>query len=130
MWDEITYPGQTSTLYAAFEVFEWISNFISHFTKRVIIDQCWNLSWSTLIKWLPFVNVDTITRLGWYTLQNIIPHVEYDVVENRRMVNTMLLKSTGWRIPVDFNNFVFDTMLKPNGYALQIECPVNAILTL
>ena len=57
-WGEISYPfpnfnGCTN------EVWEWISNFISHFTGHVISYPCWDLSQSMLVKRVPY-------KLGQY----------------------------------------------------------------
>ena len=43
VWDKITYqfPNFTS---ATIEVWEWISNVISHLSGRMIIYPCWDLS--------------------------------------------------------------------------------------
>ena len=43
MWDDITYPF-LNFHGATVEVQEWISNFIPHFTGRVITYPCWDLS--------------------------------------------------------------------------------------
>ena len=39
VWDEITYPSQTSTVHTV-DVWEWMSNFIPHFIIDVIIHPC------------------------------------------------------------------------------------------
>ena len=43
VWDEITYllPNVNGS---TIEVWEWISNFILHFTGLVLTYPCWNLS--------------------------------------------------------------------------------------
>ena len=40
VWDEITYPFPNFNG-GTFEVWEWISNFLPHFTGHVIIYPCW-----------------------------------------------------------------------------------------
>ena len=49
MWDDITYsfPNFNST---TVEVWEWISNFIPHFSGYVIIYPCWDESQTMLVK--------------------------------------------------------------------------------
>ena len=42
VWDEITYPIPNFNG-AAVEVWEWISNFIPHFTGHLITYPCWDL---------------------------------------------------------------------------------------
>ena len=41
MWDEITYPFSNFNSYTN-EVWEWICNFIPHFTGHVITYSCWD----------------------------------------------------------------------------------------
>ena len=43
IWDENTFPFPDFNG-ATVEVWEWISNFIPHFTEQVITYRCWNLS--------------------------------------------------------------------------------------
>ena len=47
MWDEITDPVP-NFIGAIYEVWEWISVFLSHFTGHVITYPCWDLSQSML----------------------------------------------------------------------------------
>ena len=49
MWHEITYQFQ-NFYGATVEVYQWISNCLSHFTGHVISYPCWNLCWSMLVK--------------------------------------------------------------------------------
>ena len=49
VWNEITNPSPNFNS-ATVEVWEWVSNFISHFTGYVITYLWWNLSQSLLIK--------------------------------------------------------------------------------
>ena len=51
MWDEITHPFPNFNG-ATVEVWEWISNFIPHFTGHVIIHPCQDLIQSMLVKWV------------------------------------------------------------------------------
>ena len=48
----IIYPFPTS-IGCTVEVWEWISNFISHFTRHVIIYQYWDETLSVLVKGVP-----------------------------------------------------------------------------
>ena len=48
VWGEITYPFPYLN-----GIWEWISNFIPHFTGHVITYPCWVWSWSVLVKWGP-----------------------------------------------------------------------------
>ena len=43
VWDEITYPFPNFNGYTI-EVWEWVSNIISHFLIDVVIYPCWDLS--------------------------------------------------------------------------------------
>ena len=52
VWNEITYPFINFNGVTV-EVYEWISNFISHFTGQVITYPCWDYSQSKLAKWAP-----------------------------------------------------------------------------
>ena len=52
VWDEITYlfPNFSS---ATIEIWEWIRNFILHFTGHVISRPCWGYNWSMSVNWAP-----------------------------------------------------------------------------
>ena len=52
VWDEITYPFPNFNG-ATIEVWEWIHNFMLHFTEYVITYPCWDQSWTMLVKWAP-----------------------------------------------------------------------------
>ena len=52
VWYEITYPFPSFNG-ATVEVWEWMSNFISHFTGHVITYPCWDLSQTMLVKGAP-----------------------------------------------------------------------------
>ena len=54
VWDEINYQSSNFNG-ATVEVWEWISNFISQFTKRMITYACWDESLSTSVKGFPVV---------------------------------------------------------------------------
>ena len=75
MWDEITYlfPNFNG---AAVGVWEWIGNFVPHFTGYVIIHPCYDLSQSMLVKGAPGF-LDKLYH---------------------RMTNTMLLRPRKWHI--------------------------------
>ena len=45
VWDEIAYPFPMRAL-----LNKWTNNFISYFTKQVVIHPCWDLSQSILVK--------------------------------------------------------------------------------
>ena len=47
MWDEITNPFRNFNG-CTVEVWEWICNFIPHFTGHMIIYPCWDYSWFML----------------------------------------------------------------------------------
>ena len=52
MWDEITYPFPNFNGYTV-EVWEWISNFISHLIGPVITYAWWDVNQSISIIWAP-----------------------------------------------------------------------------
>ena len=52
VWDEITYQF-TKFNGSTIEVWEWISNFIPHFTMDVITYPCWDQTKTMLIKGTP-----------------------------------------------------------------------------
>ena len=49
VWYELTYPFPNFNG-AAIEIWEWINNFILHFTGHVITNLCWHLSLSVQVK--------------------------------------------------------------------------------
>ena len=54
VYDEITYSFPNFNG-CTVDVWEWMSNFVSHFTGCVITDPCWDLSSTMLVKWAPQV---------------------------------------------------------------------------
>ena len=70
MWDDINYPYPNFNG-CTIEVWEWISNFIPHYTRCVITCPCWDLSQSMLVKWAPG---------GVYVFQTVI--IMYLVIPN------------------------------------------------
>ena len=60
MWDEIIYPFPNFNALTV-EVWEWISNFISHFTWRVFTYPCMDQSYSMSVKGVPG-SYDTIIK--------------------------------------------------------------------
>ena len=59
MWDQITHPFPNFSG-CTVEVWEWISNFIPHFTRHVITYPYWEWSQSMLVKGAPCIKLYTL----------------------------------------------------------------------
>ena len=55
VWDEINFPIPNLNC-TTVEVWEWIRNFIPHFTEHVITYPCWDWIWTISVKGAPLVN--------------------------------------------------------------------------
>ena len=58
--------------YNVWEVWEWMNNFISHFTERVITYPCWGLSWTMLVQGASIIKLGRMRDFHvWILLLNI-----------------------------------------------------------
>ena len=95
VWNDITYPFPDFNG-ATVEVWEWISNFISHFIMDVITYPCWDYS-QGVCSCTPHPHIP----LQWrHNGHNSVPnHQPYDCLLNRlfrrRSKNTSKLRATG-----------------------------------
>ena len=70
LWDEITYPFPNFNSFTI-EVWEWISNFIPHFSGHAITYPCRDLSWTRLVKGAThmrcfgFVLLEVLSKPAW-----------------------------------------------------------------
>ena len=75
VWDEITYPFPNFNV-CTFEVWEWIGNFIPHFTMDVNTDLCWDLGSTMLVKGTPDITNSLADRVLYDFMSTIIQNVQ------------------------------------------------------